>query len=156
MTKDDILALSGDDLDALVAEHVMGLKPQVDFGRWPEHEWKRDEKGEVDEYACDTDENGSSRMCVRCYCTPDLWRTEDKADSECVVEPFEYSTSHYLLKPILDRMISLGWLPSLDYDPSDGGWRVEMWRKGQEDVPKFTSMNLNEAVCKAALLATGV
>jgi hypothetical protein len=136
MTKDDILALSGEELDALVAEKVMG-----DDKNWLFHAPLLNWPGR---YVHHHDLEGCEPMA--------RWRREEPR-GEWKYCGRNYSLDDTLLKPILNRMIELGWLPNLDYDPSDGGWRVEMWCKGQEDVPTFTSMSLKEAVCKCALLA---
>ena len=113
----DILSLSGDELDALVAERVMG---------WKVHRYKS------------------------------LHTTGWIPEEVGVIFPFEPSRKALGMERVLDRMIALGWNPSMDYDKADGGWLVVMCGKGDyEDAPKFTSMNLNEAVCKAALIAVG-
>lgn len=107
MTRDNILSLSGDELDAMVAEHVMGVDPR--------------------------------------YCT--TFNDPIYGDH---YKGRRYSTDPSLLITILDRMIALGWLPTLDYDDFREKWEVAFTKIGYE---QYTSTDLNEAVCKCALIA---
>jgi hypothetical protein len=133
MTKDEILALSGDDLDALVAEKVMGIDKEELFhapllNHWCGYVRRRDLEGDT--------------ALAQCYRSEPLGKWE-----YCGTE---YSRDRRALLTILDRMISLGWEPLLQHD--DDGWLVA-FGKGNGDGLPLVSMNLLEAVCKCALLA---
>ena len=138
LTSEYILSLSpGEELDALVAEKVMGESEDEIYWapllKWPGRYIYRGTLKSDDEH--------------------DDWK-KAQARGEWEYCGSEYSRDEDLIKPILDRMISLGWLPLLDYYPSKGGWIVAMGRKVGD--PSVTSMNLLEAVCKCSLLAVGV
>jgi hypothetical protein len=141
MTRDDILALSGEELDALVAEKVMG-----DDKEWLFHAPLLNWSGRhVHRHDLEGDD-----------VTAEWYRNEPRGEWEYCGAKYSRDGSRFL--PILNRMIVLGWLPGMDYNDSDGGWMVSMCHKGidYEDAPKFISMSLPEAVCKCALLAVGV
>jgi hypothetical protein len=85
---------AGRELDAFIAEKVFGLVPQKDFGEWPEHEWKRDEKGEIDEYV-ELGEYDMGRVCVRCHKSDS--KVYGGGEGPCVADPHRYSRSGWAL-----------------------------------------------------------
>ncbi len=106
---------AGPALDAKIAERVMGLTPGVDFGSWPEHDWKRTENGEIDNWAWDTDNHGGP-SCVRCYygyCDG----CQDAPTEPCEVEPPTYSTNITCAWEVVERMGELGHIKwQVDHD----------------------------------------
>lgn len=78
-------------INQLIAEKIMGLQPQVDFGTWSEHEWYLDEDGDVDTFKMEY-ENHNGPMCRRCgysYCH----HCQDEPDEPCIKEVPEYTNS---------------------------------------------------------------
>lgn len=55
---------AGPEMDRVVAIQVMGKAPDA-FDERPEHDWKRDAKGEIDYFAYDGDEHNGP-VCARC------------------------------------------------------------------------------------------
>ena len=87
MTHAEILALTtGPELDAWIAR-LMG----DDFGVEPTHRWKRDEYGEIDRFAMNSDYHNGP-MCERCWASYCL-HCNDKAPEVCTVFPRPYSTN---------------------------------------------------------------
>ena len=90
MTDAEIRALPAcPKLDALVAELVMGLRPGVDFGDLGEHEWQKNEDGEVDDFGMDCG-NHNGPACVKCdysYCQ----HCQAGPDEGCEISPRRYS-----------------------------------------------------------------
>lgn len=94
---------AGSALDAIVAERIMGLVPGRDFGAWPEHQWKRNADGTVDDCAVMGDyHNGPD--CLRCghtYCI----HCHPNGDGEpCEQEPPGYSGSIGLAWRVVQAM----------------------------------------------------
>ena len=78
----DVVREAAEMLTARPAKHI--------HEEYPEHEWERQENGEIDEFAMDVD-NHNGPMCVRCWesfcvhCEPDGYETH----KHCVVDKFE-------------------------------------------------------------------
>ena len=141
MTRDDILALSGEELDALVAEKVMG-----DDKEWLFHAPLLNWSGRhVHRHDLEGDD-----------VTAEWYRNEPRGEWEyCGAK---YSRLAQYTEEVLDRMIELGWFPTMDYDDQERAWFVTMSRADTsfKQSPKVMRTNLKEAVCKCALLAVGV
>lgn len=93
---------AGRELDALVAEKVMGLMPGKDFGEWPEHDWLKNEDGSVDIFAMDADTHNGPR-CIRCnygYCH----HCQTRPTQPCVKSPVPYSTGILFAWRIVEHM----------------------------------------------------
>src|SRR4030067_2327836 len=90
MNYDDLPA--GREMDALIAEKVMGLTPQKDFGEWPEHEWKLNKDGAVDDFGMEC-ENHNGPACSRCYYSYCKYCPSPNDHGKFEVSPRMYSTS---------------------------------------------------------------
>lgn len=138
----------GERLDALVAEHIMGLKPGVDFGEWPEHKWKRHADGTIDVFAYEVGyHNGPA--CERCgysYCE----HCQDGPTQPCIVEPKPYSTSDAAALDIIAAMAKRGWDCATYYEGDLHRYTVYFFKHAS---PRAQSSSLAEAIAKAALLA---
>lgn len=135
---------AGKQLDAEVAERVMHLRPGVDFGTWPEHDWIRDAEGEIDTHACETDEVHGPR-CRRCsYAYPVGWAHET---GPCEVAPPYYSRSIEAAWEVVEALRSRYGQVRLESYP--WGWQLE----GPGFVGEGHTMPL--AICLAALRAVG-
>lgn len=54
------------EINEYLAENMFGLIRQKDFGEWTEHDWRKNNKGEIDKFASEYEfHNGPS--CSRCY-----------------------------------------------------------------------------------------
>lgn len=80
----DNLRVNSDDFK--IATEFLSLKEGVDFGCWDNHDWKKDENGNIDYFALDYEcHNGPE--CLRCgfsfchHCDP------EEIDSCCEVKP---------------------------------------------------------------------
>jgi len=152
----------GPELDALVAEKVMGLKPGVDFGSWPEHDWKRDEDGEIAPFGYDGDTHNGPQ-CTRCHhsycehCHPE----GDPYDPTREVRPPAYSTAIIRAWQVVERLDEVPslWKPvvRMEWYEHDGCGSVRVVdRKGGGDgVTKTSYHSLPHAICLAALAAVG-
>lgn len=151
----------GRDIDALVAEHVMGLRPGVDFGEWPQHDWKKDASGEDVHW-----NNGHcyGPICLRCGhsfcvgCDPDL---EEQA---CRRDPPAYSTDIAAAWQVVERMARRHDLllhlrdTGVEVGPGVGTWAACFLPRGVEPTVErwiFTS-TAPDAIASAALRALGV
>lgn len=98
MTLEDIKKLSDRELDALLAEKVLG----IDLSSRPEHEWRKDEDGEVDEWAYEADNllicHGP--RCVRCGYSYCVNCDEDNPRPSCKPEPICYSKRLDAIAPL--------------------------------------------------------
>ena len=140
---------AGRELDALVAEKVMGLKPGVDFGAWPEHEWKRDEDGTVDVFGFDADTHNGP-VCVRCgygYCH----HCQKEPSAPCEKRPRRYSTDIAAAWGVVERLAALGNHVAVESwrDSSDARWQVVVYDK------HAYAPTAPLAICLAALKAVG-
>lgn len=91
------------EINEYLAEHMFGLVRQKDFGEWEEHDWRRNNKGEIDEFEmCVEFHNGP--MCNRCYhsfcmhCSDDYER--ELHEGPCVVEAPDYILN---IKEVIDK-----------------------------------------------------
>jgi len=104
---------AGREVDALVAEKVMGLIPQKDFGEWPEHEWKRYEDGEIDRVEMGDYHMGPQcTRCYYCYCD-DCGKGEE---GPCERKPKPYSTNISFAWEVVEKMISNGFTFAIDFN----------------------------------------
>lgn len=112
--------VAGRELDALVAERVMGLVPGKDFGAWPGHAWQLDEDGEIDDFAYDGDEHNGPRctLCDESYC-----QHCEKPSEVCEQYPPTYSTNLLFAWQVVERLQDLGCNDfGLDWErPKTGG-----------------------------------
>src|SRR5690242_5200794 len=137
-------------LNALVAEKVMGKQPGVDFGEWPEHQWKRDEDDEIDMFGYDGDtHNGPS--CTHCYYSY-CHHCQDGPTEPCEVEPPPYSTDIAAAWQVVDRLRPQMGVAIAVYD--DGSARVELSRARlsfEESNIVAIGDTAPLAICRAAL-----
>ena len=144
--------VAGRELDALVAEKVMGLVPGKDFGTWPKHVWQLDDDGEVDNFAYDGDKHNGPRctLCDYSYCH----HCEGPNDT-CDKPPPGYSTYLLWAWRVVERL-QLAVIPD-----AAGGWRAA---PDPFEGPHWYERNVNEwewgetapvAICRAALAASG-
>lgn len=78
-------------INQLVAEKIMGLQSQVDFGSWTTHDWYLDEDGDIDTFAMEYG-NHNGPMCKRCsysYCH----HCQDEPDEPCEIDVPNYTKS---------------------------------------------------------------
>lgn len=137
---------TGERLDWLVATKVFGLKEGVDFGKFSEHNWKKDEYGDIDYFATEYDYcNGPS--CERCHygycrhCYP------DGGNEPCEVHVKKYSTFGHMkgIEDILDKVGGLG--------NNVVNYNGQVWSiYSNKDIPCFSASTFAELACKYALL----
>jgi hypothetical protein len=146
MTREEILAMHpGKELNLLIGTKVLGLKEGIDFGSVPEHDWKKDSDGKIDELAM---ENGyhNGPVCKRCghsYCV----NCDPDGDSEpCVVEVGDYSafTGIKGIEKILDKVKNTEHV-SINYIN-------RTWVLNTSSGECIGSQNLPELICKYALM----
>lgn len=130
MTKDEILALSGDDLDALVAEKVMGIDK--------EHLFHAPLLNYPVGFVHRRDLEGDSELAK-------WYRNEPRGEWKYCGRAYSKDPNAFL--QVLDRMIELGYKPELEYYDRSNGWIVDMGNS------EYVSKDLKEAVCKCALIA---
>ena len=168
MNKSEILALKpGKELDKLVAVHVMELKEGVDFGTFSEHEWMKDEYGDVDDSAW-TSGYCSGPVCVRCghtyciHCNND----EDK-HTLCKEEVLGYSCNLFSIDKILKKIGDMGFyfMKFGKENPFDNDskyvWILNKYNPMPSKIDTFPAVEismvfsadtLQELICKFALL----
>jgi hypothetical protein len=154
---------AGREMDVAIAEKVMGLIPQKDFGSWPEHEWKIGERGEI--ARLDLSEYHMGPQCLRCYyCYCDGCCEGEKGP--CEKKPKPYSTSISAAWEVVEKLTagengcfelqqdfggrfnaSFYIMLSLD-DPRREGGRYGNWQYECEDADTAPL-----AICRAALKA---
>lgn len=91
-------------LNELFAVRVMGLVPGVDFGEFPEHEWRRKRDGEIDKWAA-TEGYHNGPRCSRCgyaYCV----HCDESPTEPCVKEVPDY-IQPYRLSQITTKLAEL-------------------------------------------------
>jgi len=88
------------EIDKLVAVHVMGLRPGIDFGTWDEHKWVRDKNGEIADI--EMGEYHTGIMCERCSETFESESDEDI--TVCKVYIPNYTTTLYLTKLVIGKL----------------------------------------------------
>lgn len=149
---------AGPELDALVAERVMGLQPGVDFGSWSEHYWKRLANGEIDDFGLES-EHHNGPMCARCYYAY-CEHCQDGPDQPCAVKPPRYSTEIQYAWRVIERIKEIGdhyckW----DMGQVPDGWSVVVGFKrkanGRMEHGYGHAAECPEAICRAALAAIG-
>jgi hypothetical protein len=89
-------------INQLVAEKIMGLVPQVDFGTRSEHDWELDEDGEIDTFAFEVD-NHNGPACKRCfysYCH----HCQNGPDKPCKVDAPNYAESISLAWKVVEKL----------------------------------------------------
>jgi len=152
MTREEILAMKpGEELDGLVAERIMGLKRGVDFGEWPEHQWKRDSYGNVDRFGFEAGHHNGP-ACERCgysYCV----RCQSGPTQPCVVEPEPSSTDIKAAWHVVERLDSQG--AGIIIENLQNKWQVQLsgnWR-GKPICVIADAATFPEVICRAALLA---
>jgi hypothetical protein len=141
---------AGPELDALLAEKVMGLKPDVDFGKWEEHTWAVPD----DEIECEF----SSYVCTRCRLTPGWLNDSELPGGPCVVKPLPYSSAMSLAWLLVKKLIEChpgqGFLLVRMFDLSgrSRGWGATF----DLGTPSETADTEALAICRAALVLTEV
>jgi hypothetical protein len=156
MTREEILSLEGEVLDAAIAERVMGLKHGVDFGVWPEHDWTRDEDGEIDWSAYEYDYYNGAK-CQRCN---KVALRSEHLKGECRIEPSHYSRNWWSFGRLMERWAQIAKtnpkLMDLDIKCASG-----VWVAGEEDWLDYNVYGwdfktehklLSVAVCRAMLV----
>lgn len=131
----DILSLSGEELDALVAEKVMGWKVTRKHGKGSLGFNPPVEQCEI--FASES--NGPTH-----WITPASWSGN--------VPIFQPSRRAEGMELVLDYMIALGWEPMFRHN--DYGWHVSFTKDGMSTITD-SIRDLKEAVCKCSLLAVG-
>jgi hypothetical protein len=140
-------ALSGRELDVAVAEKVMGLIPQVDFGLRPAHQWEWNEHSEYNTLFCHWCWNSSQDWCQG---PEDV--SPHIAARPCWNPPPSYSTDGNAMLQVLNVLIQHDWQPELWYE--DGAWHAELRSLSREEgLVSETATELPAAVCRAALRA---
>lgn len=139
-------------IDALVAERIMGLVPQVDFGQWDEHEWRCNEDGEIDMFGFEFDHHNGP-ICVRCgyfYCED----CQDGPAEPCVKAPPRYSSDIAAAWQVVEKMRERATYMAVERHPNywravvyDGNWYFEL--SEHADAAPL-------AICLAALRTVGV
>ena len=146
---------AGEELDALVAERVMGLVRGVDFGEWPEHDWKREEDGSIDIFGYESGDYHNGPGCKRCgwgYCHHcDPWDPNDLPEEvrTCKVSSPKYSTFLPMAWKVFEKL-GTGWAVGQNYDNGGKAWWCWNFIDDNDSVGDDTPML---AICKAALLA---
>lgn len=97
MTKEEIKKIN-----ELIAEKIMGLQPQIDFGTWPEHDWQLDEDGEIDEFVLDV-HNHNGPGCNRCYYSY-CHHCLDGPDEPCEKKAPDYAGSISTVMQVIDKL----------------------------------------------------
>jgi len=147
------------ELDALVAEHVFGLKPGVDFGAFHDHDWKRASDGRIEE--CDGGEYHSGPQCVRClywFCSACArHRMEEDRSTPCEVAPRRYSTTGDGALAVIEQMRGRGFRVELGTSAigRDSALYLAGFGKGF-GFPGHQCESAPRAVAVAALRALGV
>ena len=140
----------GTELDALVAEKVMGLVPGVDFGEWPEHQWKKKPDGTIDDMASEWDTHNGP-CCERCwysYCH----HCQDGPDVKCKKTPPGYSTSIGTAWAVVDKLrMTIG--PRHWQQDRIGLWIADCGEPGRRIYG--AAETAPHAICLAALSAVG-
>jgi hypothetical protein len=168
---------AGPEMDAAIATGIFGLKEGVDFGTWPAHDWKRDEDGEIDDFAVDDDEGQRSVQCLRCGTVDWLgwYDSEPIPDGKCVIEPDPYSTNIAYAMKVVEALRQEGWLvriqempdgyPYLDNMTSEPAFYAKSlvllhWMPNRSNADHHKRMRTQfrgraetpeEAICKVAL-----
>ena len=146
---------AGHEMDALVAERVMGLVRGADFGRWPEHVWRRDVHGEVENIECGG--NHSGPHCDRChygYCRHCADEAEAAQTQPCEIHPPSYSANITAAWMVVEKLQSLGLSTSILSD-WHGNRRCRISRRSEVVVDAANwSETAALAICRAALQAS--
>jgi hypothetical protein len=169
MTKEEILLMEpGLVLDKLIAEHVMALVPQVDFGKWEEHNWitygdakdfdpkDGDDPNEINYFAYDGYNHNGPR-CKRCgysyccHCHDEI----PKDNIECINDPLLYSSNITFAMRVLEKIKSTGSWIKFKWNPKKNYYTC-MISGSVDKIVVYTYVakckELSEALCKAALI----
>jgi len=139
-------------INELIAIHVMGLKPQVDFGKWKEHDWALDEKGHIDEFALDI-EGHNGPKCKRCYVSRCIHCDGEEIFKEsCEILPPDYISDGYLtsleMTRVFNKIMKEGNKVSLTFfNDVYGCWFNDIY---------VTDKNPRRAICIAILKAKNI
>lgn len=142
---------AGRDLDALVAEKVMGLVPGKDFGKWPAHVWQLDDDGEIDTFAYDGD-NHNGPVCTLCdylychHCGPPTER--------CYKPPPAYSKYIITAWQVVEKMQPLYDVTVTRSFGNDKPWECYFHFAGEGEF-YGSGETAPLAICRAALEAVG-
>lgn len=110
----EVQNMKGRELDELCAIAI-GLKPQIDFGKWDQHIWQTDEEGNIDYCAYENHVHNGPK-CTRCgyfYCV----LCDEVPKRECIIHPPKFS-SHLqvawklLIDPYIMNEYQLGLVPT--------------------------------------------
>lgn len=148
---------AGRELDALVAEKVMGLVPGKDFGEWPEHQWRRNAKGEID-YVEQGERHGGP-VCDRCefgYCQHCPGEREEAKAHPCEIEPDDYSTDIAAAWQVVERLLTMD--PEriqFSIESRYPEWTVNTWCRAEDNNVCVVAETAPLAICRAALRAVG-
>jgi Phage ABA sandwich domain len=133
---------AGPELDALVAERVMGLAGGEDFGDKPDHNWRELDGDEQDFHQ-------STYECGRCHRRPG-WLVEDELPhGPCRLGPRPYSTNIAAAWQIVEHALAV----EVTYDNEPPRWRcyIDLGYARFATVRDQPSAPL--AICRAALTA---
>jgi len=98
----EVLLMDTNKINRFIAEKIIGLQPQVDFGIWDEHDWHLDENGDIDMFAMEY-ENHNGPSCKRCgysYCH----HCQDGPDRPCEIHVPEYTNSLILMWDVVAKL----------------------------------------------------
>ena len=134
--------MTNKEINEYLAENMFGLIRQKDFGEWNEHDFERDNDGEIDDWAFSIGYcNGP--VCQRCYYSfckhcVDNYQDALKDDLPCVVEAPDYISD---FKQVLDKAEAfvIKNQSNLSY--------YEVYFNGY----KATNKDLGKAICLAAI-----
>lgn len=93
------------EINQLFGERIMGLVPGADFGEWTDHEWRRDEDGDIDEFFYDSGHHNGPG-CTRCgysYCA----HCRPEPAEPCEKEVPDYSGSVWYIPRIIKKLHEL-------------------------------------------------
>ncbi len=137
---------AGTELDALIAERVMGKVPDVDFGLRPHHEWEWDDHSEYNRMFC--------RWCWESsqeWVDPKTAQVDPEIDARpCYRAPLAYSTNIAQAWRVVEWMIAEGWLVTVEY--RRGQWTCEVERIDRdESVVMVVGDTAPLAICRCVL-----
>ena len=127
---------AGLEMDTLVAEKVMGLIPQKDFGVWDEHVWK-------------LYENHTGPACNRCYYSYCKHCPAPKDHGKCEVRPKNYSTDISIAWDIMDHLIDLH--PAIMWENCEWECCLDDHNKGHGEQFWGYADTAPLAICRAVL-----
>lgn len=92
----------------LIATKIMELVEQQDFGHWTEHEWERNEDGQIDYFAMSGGfYNGP--QCVRCGYSFCVHCAGEADNHDCTVEVPDYFVDAEESEKLVEKLLNDGY-----------------------------------------------